>query len=924
MRNLVLLVSCACVTCAFGYTTNVWTGAGNDWDWTDDRNFTLGKPNVGDIVQIPEGATVKLNASTDSGSLDVVNGLKQIWPVSTNSVLEVLVDDADEKSLTKPFTAFPFVNGYENGELRKVGGGILNLTSLNAANGSAVQDYWTHLHVVKGSLKMAKGVTGSAQLAKVTVESGAFFYPYSVGSDETPSDSKCSLWWQALFGSGTVTNDYPSTAAVYYLRPTGSAACEFSGRISPQFMIFTKGGCWNLTGVDSMTADQALVIQQNYGLGPEYGQGVLGVRKIGNKGEASSIGPNKHIINFRGYGACLRYLGEGETTTKGITWQNQSGYSLYWNFLDGGPFGGLNLAGAIQAYQNSKQTMAQIFERIMLTGSNVTECVVSGSVLTQTKPNDSNVGQPFFGKQGSGTWRFADTTDNAAKRDFGTPFVVEGGTLAFDSIAEVNQACALGFGNKLMEPFSGSESAGVAVDWFFALGRTNVTHALPVLDYRGTGTNDPSFVSTRQIELRGSGALANSSEKAFKIAGVWSAAGGDEPVKYLHLTGSADQTDTVADIADGSGKTGVAKDGAGKWTLSGDLTFTGPIEVNEGTLAVRHSNRYTWFWFQVCEVANNAERYRMTTETKGKSFGTGKTYQMGELGLFDASGTMISKNLFTTIDPPVSNHFNLAEGEISYDTRDYQKNYTTTGGASKWADRGIDKLFNGSFGATECARMQDRDGAITRDNTNSWNGLVFRLPAAVTNHVASWDFASVGGLDYTDFDRLVTTVNMKASVDGIRWETVTDKFDVDLAATGKFWVKDNATKVAPHNGFALPNGGRRAVPFSVTPKTVRVAKGATLVAEGDEPVKINGLIASTNGIGTIKGFVFAAGGVIDIPEVSKVDRGIQIEADFRDCDLTNLTGWTLKLNGQVKPNAAFVVTEDGIRILPRGLIMVVR
>lgn len=907
----------------FGYSTNEWTGAVNDWNWNEAGNYRDGLPAAGDIVQIPEATTVKLNASTDAESLAVVNSLKQIWPTAADAVLEVTVTDGDEREISKPFTSFPYTaNFIGNGELRKLGGGILNLTSVKSCNGSAIQDYWTHLHVVAGSLKMAKNISGPCQIAVVTVDAGAFFYPYSVASGVSPdANSKGGLYWHALFGAGTVTNDYPTASTVYFLRPAGNTPCEFSGKISNQFRIYTAGGQWNLTGVESKTANEIPVVMQNFGRGPDFGQGVLGVRKIGNGGEASSIGPHFYMVNFRGDGGCLRYLGEGETTSKYITWQD--GNTYYWNYLDGGPFGGLTLAGTIQAYQNGAKSMAQIFERIMLTGSNTAECVVSGKVLTQTKPDDPNVGQPFFGKQGSGTWRFADTVDNAASRQFGTPFVVEGGTLAFDSIAEAGSPCALGLGDKLLEPFSGSMPNGVPVEWFFALGRTNVNHAVPTLDYRGVGVNDPSFVATRKVELRGSGRIVNSSEKALKLAGVWSAAGGDEEVKYLYLGGTADQTDTIADISDGAGKTGVVKDGTGKWTLAGDLTFTGPVEVQEGTLAIRNSSRYTWFWFQVCELAANAERYKENTQAKGKTFGSAFCFHMGELGLFDKDGVMLSKNLFTTVEPGVSNQFNVAEGEISYDTRDYTREYQTSGG-NGWTARGIDKLFNGTLDTTGCCRYQYRGAGITKTNSNSWNGIVFRLPATLTTPVASWDFANIGALSYADFDRIVTTINMKVSADGIRWETVTDKFDIDLPESGVHWAKDLTTKATPHTGFALPNGGRLATPFSVTPKTVKVAKGATLKAEGDDPVTINGIIASTNGVGTIDGFAFAENGTIDIPEVSRIGKGISIEADFRNCELPDASEWTLKLNGTVKPNASVAITPTGIKVAGTGLMVIFR
>ena len=909
----------------FGYSTNVWTGAVNDWNWNEAGNYRDGLPSAGDIVQIPEATTVKLNASTDADSLGVVNGLKQIWPTAADAVLEVTVTDGDEKSISIPFTSFPFVNTDKNGELRKLGGGILNLTSLNSCNGTAIQDYWTHLHVVEGSLKMAKGISGQAQIAKVTIDAGAFFFPYSVASGVTPdTNNKCGLYWQALSGEGTVTNDYPTSATVYYLRPAGSEPCEFAGEISKQFRIYTAGGNWTLTGERSMTAREIPVITKNFGYGPNHWQGILGVKKIGNPDEASSIGPHPYMVNFRGDGACFRYVGEGETTTKYITWQNQAGSSIYWNFFDGGPFGGLDLAGTIQAYQTGGKTMARTFERIMLTGSNATECVISGNVLTQTMPEGQEGGQPFFGKQGSGTWRFADAANNATARQFGTPFVVEGGTLAFDSLAEIGEPCSLGLGDKLFEPFSGTAS-GVPVDWFFALGRTNENHAVPAIEFSGKGrTVGAGLVcSTRTVELRGSGRISNASTNTVRFAGVRSAAGGVESIKYLCLGGSRDAEDMVCDIADGTGdtaRTGVRKDGTGTWTLGGDLTFTGPIEVESGMLKVRNTSRFTWFKFNICEVMENCARYRGTSAKT-----TGYTVQLGEVGLFDKDGKDIVKNCYpvTSVN---SNYYEVAAGQIAFDTLDFKTHPYNTTGTTGWTDRNFDKLFDGNLGGSGYSRGQARNSGIRRDVPSSWNGLVFRLPETVKETVASWDVGEIGGYTYGDSNRLVTACQLLASPDGVHWTNVTGTDDgvrdLELIKSGAHWVSDGKNVTTTHTGWAMPGG--RTTPFSVTPKTVKVAKGATLKAEGDDPVTISGIIASTNGVGTIDGFAFAESGTIDIPEVSRIGKGISIEADFRNCELPDASEWTLKLNGTVKPNASVAITPTGIKVAGTGLMVIFR
>lgn len=924
IKTLTLLAFVASTAALHGYSVNRWTGAVNDYDWTEPGNFRDGLPSAGDVVQI-SNKVVKIDVSTENGaaSLATINTLKQIWPMDTNSVLEVTVPEGAEASFGIPFTAFPFSNDYEKGELLKKGGGTLNLTSVKNADGERCQDYYTHLHVAGGSLKMAKNVNISTTLGKVTVDSGAFFFPYSCSSGKSPNASSiCTLYWRELWGEGTVTNDSPSSSTVYHVRPTNDSYCEFAGVFTKQFRMYTAGGNWQLTGVNSDMAYEIPVVDQNAGKGPDCGMGVLGLKKIGNNGDPSSTGRHSYMVNFRSNGGVLRYIGEGETTDKHITWQD----SKYWNFIDGGPHGNLTLAGRIQAYQNSAKTMDTIMNRIMFTGSNAAPCKITGNILYQTKNDRTCIAHPFLGKQGSGTWRIVDNYDNASGRNFGTPFVIEGGKLQYDSIAETNEPCSLGYGNVLMEPFSGAYGDGVPVDWFFRLGRTNATHALPVLEYSGlTRLDDVSLAAshstTRKIELVGSARLSNASVNAMKFGGVYSSASGDEDVKYLWLGGTNRCGDTVLDVSDGAGKTGVVKDGSGTWTLHGDLTFTGPVDVREGELRIRNSSRYTWFWFKICEVLQNCKRYRGSAAQQN-----GYTVQLGEIGLFDASGNRLTAGLSTaaaTTGASISNHFNIAEGRVAYDTLDFSQAYLTTG-ADGWAKRGLDKLFDGTLGGAGCSRYQARNGGIRIDVPSSWNGFVFRLPSSVTEEVDSWDVGSIGGFTYGDSNRLVTACSLLASADGVRWTTITNAAPLELARSGAHWVSDHSTGTGAHTGWKMP--GRLAVPFSVTPKTAKVASGASLVAEGDGEVVLNGVILDASaGGGTIEGFRFAESGVLDVCGLPEGEAAVDIPVSFSNAEgLSNVSGWTLKLDGEATARKKFKVTSTGVTVTSIGMTVIVR
>ena len=935
MKNLLAFTFCLVVSLpGFGIATNLWTGAVDDFDWTNGGNFRYGLPAAGDVVQI-SNATVRLDADTAAGAASIakINTLEKLWPVDENAVLEVTV--SGEASIDVPFTAYPAKNDFRLGELRKKGAGILNLTSKSVIYGSTVADYHAHLHVIEGSLKMAKDTTSCATLGKVTIEEGACFFPNACSPGVTPDTwSNCALQWKEAWGKGTITNDYPTATTVYYIRPYGSTYCEFAGDISPQFRFMTVSGNWALTGTNSLTANQIPVIMGNSGRGPDAGLGVLSVMKIGMRGQRSSIGPHNYMVNFRGNGGCLRYIGPGETSDKYVTWQGIGNNAACWNFIDGGPHGDLVLSGMFRGYQNTARTMVQTMERIMLTGSNAAPCIVTGNVSTNSCPTDANVSHPFFGKQGSGTWRFADSADtNRVTRTFGTPFVVEGGTLAYDSLREAGEFCALGMGDMLLEPFTGIQADGTPVDWFFALGRTNANHAVPTLAFTGLGKwNHGVCVSTRKVLLKGSGRIANNSSKRFRLAGVSSAAGGDEAVKSLYLGGSNTTGDEILDISDGAGKTGIVKDGEGTWSLGGDLTFTGPVDVRAGVLKINAvSSRYTWFKFVIKELLGNSPNFIPNTR------GTASEFILGHLGVYDSEGNdLVAGKVTTDLDATVtfSSVTDWTALEPGYCATGYSDGFSLpSGSASAYAtnQRECNNLFltsEGNYGRAVRMRGKNGNGAINLADTSSWHSVVFRLPDSVTADVASWDAWQAKGYNQSDSNRAVTAYAFLASPDGVHWDTITDEIVTKdtMRANSKHWLHNAVTVFnATKHTTGFPMNGARATAFTIAPLSVTVAPGATLLAEGPNAVTIKALTLSGAGGGTIDGFSFAAEGTLDVTGLPNGTSAVTVPVTFANAtDLGNMSRWAFCLDGAATAKMRFDVSANGITVRPIGFTLVIQ
>ena len=918
-----------------GVNTNLWTGAVDDSDWTEAGNFRDGLPVAGDVVQI-SNAVVRIDASTAIGAASIakINTLERLLPMDTNAILEVTVED--EATISVPFTAYP-ENNKIIGELRKKGGGTLNLTSKSVPVGTAIGDYHAHLHVMEGSLKMPKDTGSAVQIGRVTVDEGAYFYPYACVPGAKPNTwGICGLSWKELWGAGTITNDYPEKTTVYCLRPNGSTYCEFSGEISPQFRFYTTGGNWAILGTNSPMSAEIPVVIANYGRGPDYGQGILSVMKIGNGGERSSLGKSNYMIDFRGNGGCLRYIGRGENSNKHVTWQVKgTNDDYYWNFIDGGPHGNLNITGMFQGYQNGSKNMPQIMERIMLTGSNAAPCIVSGSVLLNYMPGDPEVSQPFFGKQGSGTWRFADTADtNRTTRPFGTPFTVEGGTLQFDSLREVGEFCSLGMGDMLLEPFSGPQSEGTPVDWFFALGRTNRNHAVPAIEYSGLGKWGCGVaVSSRKILLIGSGRISNASAKRFRIAGVSSAAGGDEEIKYLHLGGANETGDEVLDISDGAGRTGIVKDGPGTWALGGDLTFTGPVDVREGRLVINAiPPRYTWFKFIIKEILGNNASFVPGTKCNASEF------MLGHLGVYDSAGNDLTAGKVTTdLDATTtfSSTTDWTELEPGYVATGYSDGWSLpSGSSSAYAtnQRECNQLFltaEGNYGRATRGRGVNGNGAINLADTSSWHSVVFRLPDSVTEDVTSWDAFQVKGSLSSDSNRAVTAYAFLASPDGIHWDMITDGAEVPgvMLEASKHWLSQQKKgfNITGHTtGFTMNSA--RSSAFTRAQLSVKVAANASLAVSGSETVTIKALELPAAGGGTIDGFAFAEDGTLDVTGLAPGGgSSVTIPVAFANATgLGNVSGWMLALDGVPTRKKSFAVSPSGITVNSVGTMFILR
>jgi fibronectin-binding autotransporter adhesin len=137
--------------------------------------------------------------------------------------------------------------------------------------------------------------------------------------------------------------------------------------------------------------------------------------------------------------------------------------------------------------------------------------------------------------------------------------------------------------------------------------------------------NGAAGSSSRAVQMTGSAPTINASGSgALTLSNVTQ----DTTAKTMTLRGSSTEANTVSNaIANNTGAVSLAKEDAGKWVLSGALTYTGTTAVNGGTLRVETSDSNTTSGAVTIGASGTAElvtnTLASTGATSGEVLGTG-------------------------------------------------------------------------------------------------------------------------------------------------------------------------------------------------------------------------------------------------------------------------------------------------------------
>jgi len=542
-------------------------------DWTDPNSYTNNAvpSSSSDCIFTESNATNELLSSdlkyTDS--LAIINTVGDV-KIGNHAVLVIEVPSGSTNTITGRI-------GSENttATLVKKGGGTL----LQEPSQVPSNYYVCRWRVEAGTL--GAPLSGNTTVAKQNI--------YCRGI-EILFGAKLILPYQQLFqvsgpftGAGDVITLNPNstyeTCSPLYLK---GGPGELSGSISSNVYIYVRDGIQSFTGTENRY-NCGLIVSGFKDDGTD--KGVLGFVKFGaNNTDPSSLGMCGNVTLGEDYSngtllaGALRYLG---TTGESVTGKNIIfGYTQDApTTFDAGAHGGLSFSSDIAWTVSDAKN-----QRLCLTGSNIVECVFAGRIRELSR------GSVYLIKKGSGAWHLKNHTNS----ELSGPVRIEDGVLRHDTLTSRGANCALGSATNLHDGayVAPADATGVDYSILFSGAGNGILEFSG--KYDGCSTN-------RNVAVKSGGCLS-SSDGAVRIHGISAYDSPETATLTILATNSA--ISTYADITDGThgGKLGVTKRGGGTTELDGELSFSGPLNVEGGRLIVRNSSgRYTWFRLTIKE-----------------------------------------------------------------------------------------------------------------------------------------------------------------------------------------------------------------------------------------------------------------------------------------------------------------------------------
>lgn len=750
-----------------------------------------GVPGSEDTIFVPAG-TFSLVSGTDS--FNTFANVKRIAPEATNTVIEldVVGGTVDQPVRLNAMVFHDLARGADRlvGTVVKKGSGFLELMAKDCADAicrdnSQHYEYAQNWDVRAGNLRFPKDCLSNTYYGVLTIASGA-----TVWMPQSPNNATQAYFHLIKAEEGSVitnatTRDGTHVFGAQSADGKNNEESYIKGQVTGKARVWTYGSI-RLEGTEN-TMSGAATVQENVGylVSTNAGKvrGVLSVKKFGMKSDAASsisTAPNL-ICGFGSYGGVIRYLGTGETTDRNFNFYGKAvptmTPTLHPSVVDGGETGKLTLTGSFQFFTDSSN-LASV-RRLWFSGDHAEPCVYAGSMYTLVSGGTNF--PCYITKTGTGTWRFAE---NADRQHTGGTAVLDG-TLQFDSIAEKGEMCALGLSTILTPDEALSVQNDNYVDYAFVLGGQAGGH--PVFEYTGQAT---AACETRPLVLAGEGGTLRASAGTLTFGGVSARDAGSAPTLTLDGTGTENTIKNVSDGADGA-HLKLAKSGTGTWHLAGDHTFSGGIDVQEGTLGIQLPKKaqekpFKWYRISFAQLGTPTLKSNLSVR---KIALFDKDGNRQNAGLVCAVSETNNLNMISSLDAvdilPGQAYYDksLAGLRVVYGTKDFEGGHGL--------EAAFDNVFSGDYGKL-CATFAPPGGANRIPNpadSSTWIPIIMHL-ADDANPVTHFD---VQGFGQTNAD-LPTRIVLEGSTDGLVWEELYSNLEGGMLAANNTgwnqWISD--------------------------------------------------------------------------------------------------------------------------------------
>lgn len=728
----------------------------------------------------------------------------------------------------------------------------------------------------------------------VKIESGAVLKTYH---DGRTSGSRYQSYVRTLTGEGTITVPDTQPDGVYGDLAIMSS-CVFDGQfVGPLHYRMMNGVKFTISQNQPNMGGSSLFRDTS-----ELWLGCVG-----------SIGAKSGGLNL-GTDSTLGYIGAPGLSES----LSKPSYEGKYFRMDSGAYGGLNFDFTMNDVVSQRY--------VVLKGSNTTESVFGFESKVAGGPI-------YMRKEGTGSWRLKNATEDKGYCQYDGVTDVQGGVLSYTGeLSPIGETSALGTATNL-----------------FRWGAANSlpdSDRIPYAILLGGDETNPGFLRShsvsegihtnydRLIGLTGFGGFL-SSKSRHSYNGISAASAGE---KTLVLDGEIDVNDTVSGVTDGEGVVSIEKRGAGTWTVRPPFDITGKVTVKAGRLnlgAGPVTEHYTWYRlrmktnaFQDPLLADQAKEYY---ETLGKTTlpdSYKRRIAVAEFMFFDAGGNRqclypmrhakknvdyVNGNLVTddhTITFQATNRYALAcqPGQFT------AENPTADWSSFASSARAVCALFEGGALQTEEAyaaglyHYNDWFDLTLKHNLDindesTWFSVILR-PTNNTPPLVACDFCNQDG-DATQWvGRNMTAFDVSASTDGVNWDSL---LDVRLTALGHNSSKSGAgpttrtltaDKLAKCYQFSQTAPTQPAVESLNLSATVVVDPGATLYCTA--PVNISKLAIGADGMGTISGgAALAATGSVEVEPLPAGMLSKTYTTSLKDVSgAANLADWTVVAGGK--------------------------